>query len=100
MNYTEHHYMPRYANDPQDDPDWAILDEQWASAVLVSVPAAIVSIAEELVPEREGIDVTPYRVAVNQRLSHEQVNNKLDIAELGATLGLWPTFDEWMEDQR
>lgn len=96
---AEHRLMPRYAGDPQDEPDWALEYERYEADVLPSLNDAARQIAEAFLNDATDCDDGALRNVIEAELRRQHANNIADLLALGVSLGIWPTFDTW-EDQQ
>lgn len=102
----------RWPGNPEDDPDWAVLYEQYADEVYDGkrLAAALAEIATDAIldamvapePERQGrwprFVAFPSRQAITDAMT-EKIEQILpaDYMEAGAHLDLWEDFASWHE---
>ncbi|MCR4341906.1 MAG: hypothetical protein NUW01_18675 [Gemmatimonadaceae bacterium] len=95
----------RRTHDPQDEPDYDLLREQWADEVVpidaisqisrAMTDGAIEQLADTDFPAFE------YRELVRMWLwDRPDVERRVHLAEYGAAFELWATFEAWTEAQR
>ena len=94
----------RSYGDPQDEPDWDVIKESWAEAVLPRFGLygrMAENMAEEMREVMDGLDfpMADYRQLIENWI-RTYANQRTDLAEWGAALGLWPSFEDWYEVKR